>query len=58
MRFQFVATVIQEVYSFFDKDNDGAITTHDVIRVIRSLGYNPTEKEVQGLINRYDPESE
>lgn len=50
--------VIQEVYSLFDKDNDGAIATREVIAVLRSLGFNPAEKEVQQLLLEFDPEGD
>ena len=49
-------TDIQEVYTLFDKDNDGAIATRDVIAVLRSLGYNPAEKEVKQLLEEFDAE--
>ena len=51
-----VYTEIQEIYSLFDKDNDGAIATREVIAVVRSLGHNPSEKQIRQLINEFDPE--
>ncbi|XP_068954272.1 calmodulin-1-like [Petaurus breviceps papuanus] len=39
----------KEVFSLFDKDGDGTITT-----VMRSLGQNPTEAELQDMINEVD----
>lgn len=38
----------------FDKDNDGTITTKELGTVMRSLGQNPTESELEALINDAD----
>lgn len=42
---------IKEAFSLFDKDGDGYITTGDLGTVMRSLGQNPTQAEVQDMIN-------
>ena len=42
---------IQEAFLFFDKDGDGTITTKELQTVMRSLGQNPTEPELQDMIN-------
>ncbi|PSR86741.1 Calmodulin-3 like [Actinidia chinensis var. chinensis] len=44
----------KETFSFFDKDGDGCITTKDLGTVMRSLGLNPTEAELQDMINGAD----
>ncbi|MBA0806514.1 hypothetical protein Gohar_005965 [Gossypium harknessii] len=44
----------KEAFSLFDKDGDGCITTKDLETVMRSLGQNPTEAELQGMINEVD----
>ncbi|CAJ0648032.1 7239_t:CDS:10 [Entrophospora sp. SA101] len=44
----------KEAFSLFDKDNDGSITTKELGTVMRSLGQNPTESELQDMINEVD----
>ena len=41
----------KEAFSLFDKSGDGCITTKDLGTVIRALGKNPTEAELQDIIN-------
>ena len=45
---------VQEVFSFFDKDGDGAIVIKELGPVLRSLGYNPEEAEISALIEEHD----
>ena len=42
------------VFSLFDKDGDGSITTNELGTVLRLLGQNPTEVELEDLINEVD----
>jgi calmodulin len=44
----------KEAFSLFDKDGDGTITTKELGTVMRSLGQNPTESELQDMINEVD----
>ena len=44
----------KEAFSLFDKSGDGTITTKDLGTVIRALGKNPTEAELQDMINEVD----
>ncbi|KAG6511927.1 calmodulin-like isoform X2 [Zingiber officinale] len=44
----------KEAFSLFDKDGDGCVTTKEIGTVMRSLGQNPTEAELQEMINEVD----
>uniref|UniRef100_A0A286XWI9 EF-hand domain-containing protein n=1 Tax=Cavia porcellus TaxID=10141 RepID=A0A286XWI9_CAVPO len=44
----------KEAFPLFDKDGDGTITTKELGTVLRSLGQNPTEAELQDMINEVD----
>ncbi|KIJ98372.1 hypothetical protein K443DRAFT_680798 [Laccaria amethystina LaAM-08-1] len=44
----------KEAFSLFDKDGDGTITTKELGVVMRSLGQNPTEAELQDMVNEVD----
>ncbi|XP_066911401.1 calmodulin-like isoform X6 [Clytia hemisphaerica] len=45
---------VKEAFAIFDKNGDGTITTKDLITVMRSLGKNPTEDEIDDMINEVD----
>ena len=49
-----ISTEFKEAFSLFDKDGDGTITTKELGTVMRSLGQNPTEAELQDMINEVD----
>lgn len=42
------------VYMLTQQDGDGCITTKELGIVMRSLGQNPTEAELQDMINEVD----
>lgn len=44
----------KEAFSLFDKDGDGVISTQELGTVMRSVGHNPTEAEIQGMIQGVD----
>ena len=45
---------VKNTFSLYDKDGNGTITTKELGTVMRSLGQNPTEAELQGMINDKD----
>merc|ERR1712032_495398 len=47
-------TVFRSAFSQFDKNGDGSISTKELAQVMRSLGQNPTESELQDAINEVD----
>ena len=51
---QSVFPEFKEAFSLFDKDGDGTVTTKELGTVMRSLGQNPTEAELQDMINEVD----
>ncbi|XP_060570280.1 uncharacterized protein LOC132728623 isoform X2 [Ruditapes philippinarum] len=46
----------QEAFKLYDKDNDGIISIQKLGRVLRAMGLNPTEIEVQEMIDEVDSE--
>lgn len=54
----FLFLEFKEAFSLFDKDGDGTITTKELGTVMRSLGQNPTEAELQDMINEVDADGE
>ena len=48
----------KEAFSLFDKDGDGTITTEELGTVMRSLGQNPSEAELQDMINEGDADGD
>ena len=45
---------ILEAFHAFDKNGNGTIATEDFGTVLRSLGQNPTEEELEDMINKMD----
>ncbi|KAH0789178.1 Calmodulin [Histomonas meleagridis] len=44
----------REAFNIFDKDGDGRITAKELGTVMRSLGQNPSEAEIQDMVNEVD----
>ena len=44
----------REAFTLFDKDADGFITTEELGNVMRSLGQNPTEAQLEDMISELD----
>ena len=44
----------QDAFQVFDKDANGYITTKEVKSLLRSLGCNPTDSELQQIVNEVD----
>jgi len=44
----------KEAFSLFDKDKDNTITTKELGTVMRSLGQEPTESELNDMVNDVD----
>ena len=38
----------------FDRDGDGSVTVEELGTVMRSLGQDPTEEQIQDMINDVD----
>jgi len=47
----------KEAFSLFDKDGDGQITVKELGTVMQSLGLNPSESELQDMLNEVDADN-
>ncbi|OHT16324.1 Caltractin [Tritrichomonas foetus] len=45
---------IEEAFHLLDIDGDGLITTHDIKIALRSIGFEPTKKEILHMISDAD----
>ena len=50
----FISLEYKEAFLHFDKDCSGFITTKELGNVMRSLGENPREEDLQMMINSVD----
>ena len=51
-------TEFKDAFSLFDKDNSGTITTEELGDVMRSLGQNPSEEDLQKMIDDVDQDGD
>ncbi|XP_038890963.1 calmodulin-like protein 8 [Benincasa hispida] len=49
-----IISEFQEAFCLLDKDGDGCITIEELATAIRSLHHNPTEEELQMMMNEVD----
>ena len=47
----------KEVFSLFDVNNDGQVSTKELGTVMRSLGQNPTEEELATMVAEIDKDN-
>ena len=45
---------LKEAFAHFDKNGDGHVTPAEMLHMLRQLGQNPTETELQELIASAD----
>ncbi|CAD8177345.1 unnamed protein product [Paramecium pentaurelia] len=48
----------KEAFDFLDKNCDGVITANQFSTILRSIGQNPTEKEVQDIFIEFDADED
>lgn len=46
--------LVKEAFAMFDKSGDGVVSITELGEVMRTLGQNPTEPELQNIINDVD----
>lgn len=52
---EFVASIeYTDAFRLFDRDGNGFITTNELCQIMRTLGFNPTEDELQDMIFNVD----
>lgn len=44
----------KEFFALFDKDGDGIIKSKEVGTVMRAIGLNPMEQEIEDAVKQYD----
>ncbi|OAF64053.1 Calcium-binding allergen Ole e 8 [Intoshia linei] len=47
-------SIFQEAFSLFDQNNDGLISKNELLHVLKSIGENPTESELDAMMSRVD----
>ena len=44
----------RDIFTLFDTDGDGTISIKELETIMRSLGQNPTQKEIQEMVKKAD----
>lgn len=44
----------KEAFSLFDKDGDGQITSKEIMAVMKNLGQDPSEEELEEMVREVD----
>lgn len=50
----FFSTEFKMAFSVFDRDGDGTITTSELADVLKNMGQNLTEEDIDEMINEVD----
>jgi len=50
-----VSEEMTEVFALFDKDQDGANSLEEVGPMLRSIGFNPSERQIKDIQAKYGP---
>ena len=48
---------MKDAFAMFDKNGDNRITTSELGTVLRSLGWNPTDTELEEMVKDLDVDS-
>ncbi|XP_062521289.1 neo-calmodulin-like [Corticium candelabrum] len=49
-------TIVQQLFTLFDADRSGAVSTEDLKSVLNAIGQNPTKAELQAMVAEFDCE--
>ncbi|KAH3859224.1 neo-calmodulin-like [Dreissena polymorpha] len=49
---------MRQAFRVFDKDDDGTISTHELRTVMRSLGQDPTQEELEDIVRQADTDGD
>ena len=49
---------LKEAFNLFDKDGDGTISAKELVVVMRSIGIQPSEEDVQAMMNEIVPDND
>lgn len=46
--------MLLEAFNLFDRDGSGTISTSEFGTVIRGIGFNPTDEEIETAVKEFD----